>query len=730
MLTSDTVPDRTAGTSAGRMPLVACCLFLAISLSPYARAQSDHEQPKNRKPTPTDSVRVDTSHVDTSHVDSSHAVPPGDRTGIQMRVRMPELRVEALRVPSDLSAAAPAFQIGAEAIRETGASSVSGILSQRSPAFLKQYGTTGSATLSLRGTQGTQSQVLLDGLRVTDPQTGQVDLSLVPSVMIRSIEVRQGATSARYGSGSLGGTVRLQTLRPTDSLHVRAAAETGSFGARSTSGVATGSVGRWRGLVSGQVASEDGDFAYANTALVPEETVRRRGAGLQTRTVFARLTAPSSGQGQAGLPGTWTLSGWHTAADRGLPGPANTASGGASQDTGLSRLWLSGDLTAGEALVQVESQYTHGRSRYRNPVTGRETGTTTQSGEMDVTASWSLENTVEDASIFHLWLRDAWLDVGATGRVDAAAINDDARQWTTAAFVDAEIGTRWLRLFPAARIDVISLQNADGFSRSSILPETDPVPSRTVTVNPRLGAEVRPFGSEAVRLTARVARAFRAPTFTERFYQPGGNPGLKNETGWSTDLGLRFQRSRRASLAVLQANVYQTLIQDQIVWAPSYVDSGVQVWSPSNIQRVDTRGLEVSAFGEKTLTSDVSIGGGALFTTTVAQNEANPNAASFGAQLPYVPRQQAKAWFDIDAFGISAGVSARAVSERFYTSDETRSVPPYQIASAYLGYAHDFQAGRLTFRLNVDNLLDQDYAIVRLYPMPPRNVSARLALML
>ncbi len=639
-----------------------------------------------------------------------------------MRIQMPELRVEATRPPTDLDAAASTVRIGANAIRETGAASVGSVLAERTPAFLRSYGATGSSTLSLRGTQGNQSQVLLDGLRVADPQTGQVDLSLIPSVMIESIDVMQGATSARYGSGSLGGTVRLRTLRAQDSLFVRTTAQAGAFGERSTSAVTTGSVGSWRALVSGRLATEDGDFSYTNEALVPAETVRRQGAELNTRTVYARISAPSSER----VPGTWSLSGWHTAADRGLPGPANAPAGGAMQDTRISRLWLTGDLNVGASLLQLSGQYTHGTSRYRNPATSNRTETVSQSAELSATHSWALPQA--DPGGLGSWLHDGWVDIGVTGRLDAASINANARQWTTAAFAEAALGTSWLRLFPAARLDVISLQNAETPASPFSLPGRDDPSGATVTINPRLGAELRPFNQADIRLTGRISRAFRAPTFTERFYQPGGNPGLDNESGWSTEIGLRLQRQRSTSLAVFQANTFRTVIRDQIVWAPSFVDSGVQVWSPSNIDAVHTRGIEVSGVGEVQLSDDVSLGGGTLFTVTEAENRANPNAASFGAQLPYVPRQQAKVWLNADVRGFAAGIAAQAVSERFYSSDETQSTPPYQVARAHLCYTQPLGDASLTFRVDLDNAFDQDYAIVRLYPMPPRHVSGRLIL--
>ncbi|PSQ99297.1 MAG: hypothetical protein BRD51_01970, partial [Bacteroidetes bacterium SW_11_64_17] len=141
-------------------------------------------------------------------------------SSIAMSLTLPEVTVKGApgRSPS-IPTAAQVTTLDSAAVVQSGASSVADLLSMRSGAFVKQYGGTGLASLSMRGMGGTQTQVLLDGLRVANPQTGQLDLSLLPILLIESVEVQHGAGSARHGSGSLGGTVHLRTLRPqTDPL--------------------------------------------------------------------------------------------------------------------------------------------------------------------------------------------------------------------------------------------------------------------------------------------------------------------------------------------------------------------------------------------------------------------------------------------------------------------------------------------------------------------------------
>ena len=87
--------------------------------------------------------------------------------------------------------------------------SVPGVEIRRSGA----YGKTSSVTI--RGANANQVQVLVDGLRVKSPTLGQVDLSDLSPDLIERIEVIRGAQSTLYGADAIGGVVNIITRRGT-----------------------------------------------------------------------------------------------------------------------------------------------------------------------------------------------------------------------------------------------------------------------------------------------------------------------------------------------------------------------------------------------------------------------------------------------------------------------------------------------------------------------------------
>ncbi len=71
------------------------------------------------------------------------------------------------------------------------------------------------ADLSIRGTTFEQSLILVNGLRVNDPETGHLNLDISgPLDAVARVEVLHGSGSTFYGSDAIGGAVNMITTRP------------------------------------------------------------------------------------------------------------------------------------------------------------------------------------------------------------------------------------------------------------------------------------------------------------------------------------------------------------------------------------------------------------------------------------------------------------------------------------------------------------------------------------
>jgi len=96
---------------------------------------------------------------------------------------------------------------------------------------LTQQGTPGSLTsLFTRGTNSTQTLVLVDGVRMNSPYFAGYDWSGMTTENIDRIEIARGPFSALYGSDAIGGVVQIFTRPGAEGVSGRATGEAGNQG--------------------------------------------------------------------------------------------------------------------------------------------------------------------------------------------------------------------------------------------------------------------------------------------------------------------------------------------------------------------------------------------------------------------------------------------------------------------------------------------------------------------
>jgi vitamin B12 transporter len=141
--------------------------------------------------------------------------------------------VTATRTPQPLDVTGTSMSVvTAEDIDAQQIDIVSDVLAQTPGLIVVRNGGPGQPTnILMRGAEGGQTLVLVDGVRINDPSatTGYAILGDVLANGIDRIEVLRGPQSTLYGSDAIGGVVNILTKRGGPfTLHLRA--EGGSFG--------------------------------------------------------------------------------------------------------------------------------------------------------------------------------------------------------------------------------------------------------------------------------------------------------------------------------------------------------------------------------------------------------------------------------------------------------------------------------------------------------------------
>ena len=597
---------------------------------------------------------------------------------------LPPVVIEGRRAEAAPEAGQRLWQLEGADLENAGTLTVAELLEARAGLFIKRYGSGGLATLSLRGSSATQTLLLIDGHRVADPQSGLIDLTLLPTVLLESVEVVHGPAAALYGSGAIGGVVRLHTLRPSVQPGGRGTLRLGAYGERSAGTVIHAGAGTVALLGAVEHSRTTGNYPYPNP-LPPPKVRRREGADRQMTTVFGKVRYES----------TWQLEGtlWFVAAQRSLPGPGNAPPVDAHQTDRQQRVLLLAEWPLPAGRLTVRSSYQHALLAYVNRFAGEADTTRTRGLALEATldralhARWALTAQVEAR-----W-EQAALRGGVDQRATALALHLAGRQGR-------------LRLYPALRLDLYATAGHALWAFS-----------------PQLGLNLA-LREGMLHVKGALGRAFRAPTLGERFFRPGGNPDLKPERGWNTEAGL-YARLRPFTL---ELTAFRTILREQIVWYPGFVAPGVQLWRPINVGRVRTRGLEASLRTYVPFTASFRLQGGLFYTLTRAEDRSNPATRAYGHQLRYVPLQQLKAFIDVQVGPVGLSLNARHTGRRYLTSDESQALAPFTVLDAHLRLTPQIARIRWSFSLTAENLTNTAYEVVRFYPMPPRHVRAQLRL--
>ncbi len=563
--------------------------------------------------------------------------------------------------------------------------SLAEVLDRRAGLFVRRYGS-GLASLTMRGGTAAQSLLLLDGLPLSDPQLGQVDLSLIPLFFVDHVEVMHGAASSLYGSDAMAGAIHLQTAAPTEPLAMSVEAGAGPYGERRAGGSVAAARGNWTARVAGEYLTEEGDYPFWNPSLFPAREATRIGADRRQGSLYGQVVRRS---GEAHT----SLSVLATGAERGLPGPATAAAVGERQWDRQLRLWMAHEQPTSDGAWRVRAGIQQSRLRYANPRlrvddAGRVAATMLQLerlgriGRLDWTAGAS----------------------GSVGRADHPSLPGDAQRVQTALFASGVVEAGRLHLFPSLRLDAVQVAQA---WRSAM--------------SPGLGVNVRVLEAAGLSVKGQASTAFRAPTLNDLFWQPGGNPALKPERGRSYEAGLRWHPATPVVRPSAEVIFFLHHTRDQIVWQPV---SG-SVWSPANVARVRARGVEASA-GARMRSGRLALAVEGLYTLTDARDRSDPAGASFNRQVRYVPRHQARAMVDAGWQGADWSVAiewvGRLTGRRFVTSDESQALDAYAVGDAGVRVGRRIGPGRLRVGANLENALDAAYEGIKGYPMPPRRL--------
>jgi len=541
-------------------------------------------------------------------------------------------------------------------------------LFQQTPGFIvgDNGGLAGLKTLSLRGMGSAHTAIYLDGVRVNNVQSGQMDLGLLGLDIVDAIVVD-------YAQNSVGFNTSKPVFSEDRMVNGKAGFRGGSF--TSFSGYSRVNMKLPKDLVFtlyADACSSKGNYRYE----LDGSEKRRENNDITKYMVEGDLF------GQLSDIGVWRAKLYYHGANRGTPGSIYYPSSERQKDNAVA---AQGNMkfSSGIFSVLATTRFAYDAMSYMD----------SEYGQTDFQL-----NTVNRFRLAK------WLSVSLTADLQCAGLKSsgyDASRFAALAGAGMDVNVSRLK----AQISSLYEGTFDkGYkSRHNFAPSAD----------------FRVKVLDGFDIVAFARKAYRIPTFNELYYVGYGNPDLKQEDAFLSDIGIDFNKALSDYWTIKsKLDGFYYLLSDKISSAPTPEDPNI--WQPYNIGKVHSRGLDVMAgFDYVNASWKASLLAKYSFQSAI---DKTPDSYSYGTQIPYIAK---------NSFNVIASASFKLWSAQLSWNlrdglfDSYGEMPDWNTLDIFFSRSFKRKC-QYDISANLLNICDCRYNLVSGYPMPGRSFTISL----
>ena len=553
------------------------------------------------------------------------------------------------------------------------------LLGKSSGLYVKQYGPGNLATISIRGSSASQTQLFWNGIPVNSPTLGSSDLALLPIDFFNSLTIRKGGSSLSSGSGGIGGAICLSTEPNFDEqLHLSAEQVLGSFGIKRTI-LKLNHSSKNLSISSGYIQrSALNNFQYLDISNSEQPSISRENASTNQHFFMqeAALKINQNSQLEAKLN---YVDSW-----RQIPPVLGATNNGEFQRDKQLKSVLIFSNNGKSFLHNIKLGYIREKMSYND------------------TANEIFSNFLTNS--FHSTYRmtkvlsriKAKLQGFISSRIDRASSDyyvNLITQNVSSAFVKWEHEINRFEYHFSLRQEMLGPE---------LLPFT-----------PSFGIEQTFLKDDRWNTAFNISITNRIPSLNDRFWVPGGNTDLLPENGFEVEHNNRVYFSEKF---IVSAALFYGQTLNWILWTPN--SSGD--WSAENVKEVQRYGLETKMETYFSLGNgkiDLSAQYNYLNVSALSSNVAND--ASIGKQLIYVPFHQGQ--FDVSFVckNVTVFYSQAYVGKVFIDRTNSSYLPHYYPADCGINWSSKYISGKqLVVGIKINNIYNEQYHVMANRPMP------------
>lgn len=566
------------------------------------------------------------------------------------------------------------------------------------PGVFYTVGSKGETNLQLRGFSQRQVVIMIDGIPINLPYSGEIDLSYFPLEGLAKIKVIKGTSSTVYGSNTMGGIINLitQTPQKETSIHL-----SGNLGRNLNQKFAFSLAKKWKRVgfwISGEYKKSDG--FYLSHKFEPKENEdgnRRQNSDSTNRGVNGRFH-------YSWEKGSLLLDFNYLDNERGVPPHV-------SEDR--PRYWRFPTWRKNNLKLSLKHNPFNGLELrgsiyydfYYNILDSYDDATYSTQEQ-----KYSFRSTFDDYSLGASFLGDYskgknHLRLGLNLKKDVHRSQaDEFEPWEKYEAANYSLGME----------DEINFRNDLSLVLGTSLDWLKPLYANGETLrnsifhfNPLIGLSYR---ANFFQIYFSMARKSRFPTLKELYSEYIGrnipNPELKEEKSMNYEFGYRRFLSSRGSLEI---SIFYSDLKDLIVQKRS-----AALYQMQNVDRAIYRGAEFS------LDYTIKEGYELSFNYSYLQAK-NTSPERESSKLAYKSPHKLALFFSFKLpFFLEATVKASYTDKRYFED----SAGTYQPLSPYMlwDYRLSKNVGRFEIYLLLKNLFDVNYEFEDGFPGPGREI--------
>jgi outer membrane cobalamin receptor len=646
-------------------------------------------------------------------------IPSFAQSKLKDTVKINEVEVKAVKPKDEDKSLEPMQQISRVALDRVGGNTADGAVKCFTGVIIKDYGGVGGIkTVMVRSFGANHTGVFVDGVPFSDVASGQVDLGKISTDNADNVSLTIGQSTTDCQSARFYASANVISIQSADPVfdstkyHFKLAYKTGSFGMINPHFSLQNKISKHSfSDVSCNYVNANGVYPYTiKMGSTKDTTMKRNNSDIRSLNVNARYVSFFADSSKL------SLNCYFYNSQRGLPGAVIFYNPYASQ-----RLWNNDFFSNIQYQTNQQKRlqwmttvkYSNNYLRYLDPQFLNSAGKLDNSYmQHEYYASQVVSYKLLDSLHFSL-ASDFFINT-----LDAN-LSEYARPTRYS----------WLTAF-SSRYSYNRFE-ADGSLLESVIREQTQVGAAASARNvlrPSLLLGYKLCSMPCIKFRMLYKDVFRMPTFNDLYYSLVGNNNLKPENARQYNLGFTaYSHWRFIDYCSFKIDGFYNQVSDKIVAIPT---QNLFVWSMTNIGKVDCKGLEWQALFQTKAIAKVRYSFLCNYSLQKAFDMTDPQSSTYKKQIPYVPFETFSANLAATIQKFTLSYTALFNGFRYALGENTfdTMLPGWWVSDISALYDFPIQKYTIRCKLEINNIFDKQYEVIRSFPMPGRSVFGTIAL--